>query len=482
MSETAVNAREVSLSAAFLSGSPGSAETAVHVLAQLPRTLVLRLPAKLADREEIQDLARAYGVDGQLAFGDDIADAPEDRMFSACESFAQLAEALSGTDQAPEPFDDSGSPRLADERVALVTNMPTHYRVALLESLDRRLALRGCELRVFFCGAGDTGRPWLVDANAIDFGHEFLRSAVVPVRRRPPLVPVNLGRALARYEPTIVLSAGFSPFVSGRAARFARRRCIPFGIWSGEHEHMQTAKGRLRTAYRRRLLRRTRFAIAYGAASARYLRSVAPSLPTVIGRNTAPVLPEGNAESDKAVLELVSVGDLTDDRKGVDVIVEALAAHPEIACRLTVVGGGAFLGQLKELAGNDARLRFLGHLPPSETQAVFAESDVFLFPTRSEVFGLALVEAMGAGLCVIASTAAGAVEDLCVDGRNCLLVSTHDPTRWGAAIARVAGDSRLRRRLGQRARSTVRGRWTVDHAAGAMIAGLRLAALSKGKP
>jgi glycosyltransferase involved in cell wall biosynthesis len=182
------------------------------------------------------------------------------------------------------------------------------------------------------------------------------------------------------------------------------------------------------------------------------------------------------------VLELVTVGDLTDHRKGVDVVIKALAAHPEIACRLTIVGGGAALGKLKELAGNDARLRFLGHLPPNRTQAVLAQSDVFLFPTRSEVFGLALVEAMGVGLCVIASTAAGAVEDVCVDGRNCLLVATHDPNRWGAAIARVAEDSRLRRRLGERARWTIRSRWTIDHAAEAMIAGLALAASSKGKP
>ena len=46
-------------------------------------------------------------------------------------------------------------------------------------------------------------------------------------------MPITIEAALRRVRPTIVLSAGFSPAVSGRVGRTARRAGIPFGVWSG---------------------------------------------------------------------------------------------------------------------------------------------------------------------------------------------------------------------------------------------------------
>jgi glycosyltransferase involved in cell wall biosynthesis len=476
-SSTAISERPITLSREVARATPEAAELVVHVLAQLPDAVVAELPADLPDRAALELLARAYGIRERVIFGWACDGGRLDTMLADRVSLAELMEALSDDDDAPAPIRDDDEV-LDDHRVGVVTNVPAHYRVPLLNAIAKRLRAVDCTFHVFFCARSDESRPWLAASEGFQFEHEFLRSLEIPRRARPPLVPLGLEAALSAYRPTIVLSTGFSPAVSGRVARHARRSKIPFGIWSGEHESMRTARSRVRRSQRRRLLANAGFAIAYGAGSARYLRRLAPALPTVIGRNTAPFVPPVAVDrASTPPIELVAIGDLADSRKGIDVAIDALKARPELECRLRVIGGGARLSELRSRAGDDPRIRLVGPCEPDETRLVLSTANVFLFPTRSDIFGLALVEAMGAGLCTLVSPSAGAVEDLCVHRRNSLVLPSHDPKRWADAIAEVVSDQGLRQTLGERARTTVSNRWTIDHAADAMIAGLRLAAL-----
>jgi glycosyltransferase involved in cell wall biosynthesis len=177
------------------------------------------------------------------------------------------------------------------------------------------------------------------------------------------------------------------------------------------------------------------------------------------------------------VVEILVVGDLTSARKGVDVVIDALLRAPELNCQLTVVGGGNLLPKLVQRAEGDPRVRFTGTLPPSRIRDLYRGADVVLFPTRSDVFGLVLVEAMGAGAAVAVSPAAGAVADLAVHEYNCLVVPGYEAAAWANATSRLVRDSNLRSALGFAAARTIRNRWTIDHAADAMLAGLRLGVL-----
>jgi len=175
-------------------------------------------------------------------------------------------------------------------------------------------------------------------------------------------------------------------------------------------------------------------------------------------------------------VELLTVGDLASAWNGVDVLVEALRAVPQEPCRLTVVGDGSLRKKLEREAASDDRVKFIGALPPAGVRAASAESDVFLFPSRSDVFGLVLVEAMSRGLAIAVSSAVGAVPDVTVPGHNCLVIGSHEPRSWADAIVRLVGDARLSTRLGDAARRTIARRWTIDHAVEGSLAGLRLGA------
>ena len=132
-------------------------------------------------------------------------------------------------------------------------------------------------------------------------------------------------------------------------------------------------------------------------------------------------------------------------------------------------------------AGGSPRIRFLGALPHDRVLELYREADVFFFPSQYDVFGLVLVEAMAAGLAVITSDVPGAVSDLAAPGSNCLVVGHRSSAYWADAIRTIIEDRALRERLGDRARSTIEGRWTIEHAADAMIAAFRLGALSLPK-
>jgi glycosyltransferase involved in cell wall biosynthesis len=288
---------------------------------------------------------------------------------------------------------------------------------------------------------------------------------------------------LSAFDPTVILSAGFSPAVSSRVARYARRRGAAFGIFSGEIARRSTSTSHLRRLQRKRLARRSDFAVAYGSLAGEYLRGLRPDLPFVYGRNTSGAHAiQRRRPSRPAVVRLLAVADMASPGKGIEIIVDAVKSLPDLPCSLTVVGPGAKASGLEKRGSGDERIQFVGALPQPEVRRQYSETDVFLFPSNAEadVFGLALVEAMGSGLATLVSSSPGSAADLAVDGWNCLLVRHRAPAAWAEALQSVVSDHDLRLRLGENALRTIRSRWTIAHSCDAMIAGFRLGLLIKG--
>jgi glycosyltransferase involved in cell wall biosynthesis len=88
------------------------------------------------------------------------------------------------------------------------------------------------------------------------------------------------------------------------------------------------------------------------------------------------------------------------------------------------------------------------------------DADVFVFPSLSEGFSCALLEALAAGLPTIA-TPAGAAVDVLKHDDNAVVVPMADAPAIVAAIERLLGDYALRQQLGAAARATAR-RYTLD--------------------
>jgi glycosyltransferase involved in cell wall biosynthesis len=95
----------------------------------------------------------------------------------------------------------------------------------------------------------------------------------------------------------------------------------------------------------------------------------------------------------------------------------------------------------------------------------YRAADIFVFPSRREGFGMALVEAMASGLPCIASRLPGATDEIVTDGVDGLLVEPHDVVALSAALERVLADRQLAVRLGHSARSSVEQRFAIEKTA-----------------
>lgn len=131
---------------------------------------------------------------------------------------------------------------------------------------------------------------------------------------------------------------------------------------------------------------------------------------------------------------------------------------PEV--QLRVIGGGPELPRLRALAAELAlhgMVRIEGAIPDTETvRRAYFESHVFCLPSRQEGFGIVFLEAMAAGLPVVAARAA-AVPEVVADGRTGLLVPPGDPVALAEALFRILDAPDEAARMGEAGLARVRG-------------------------
>ena len=173
-------------------------------------------------------------------------------------------------------------------------------------------------------------------------------------------------------------------------------------------------KDRLRPWYHRSLLfsNRARFdlILAYGSLGVDYYRSLGVPAAKIFpfqyqcasGHSTGPV-PAGRPA------RLIYVGGLT-YRKGADLLPEALHQLKKYDWNLTIVGAGPMEHQMKELfqqGGIEGRTHWLGEIASDRVASMLAESDLCIVPSRHDGWGMAVNEAIDAGLGAIATPTVG---------------------------------------------------------------------------
>ncbi|MEV6562521.1 glycosyltransferase family 4 protein [Nocardia sp. NPDC051756] len=140
--------------------------------------------------------------------------------------------------------------------------------------------------------------------------------------------------------------------------------------------------------------------------------------------------------------------------KGVEVFLEAVARLTEpVAAWFVIIGAGPLDHQLRrqatELGLND-RIRFLGARP--DGPALIGGLDILVVPSHTEGSPLVVLEAMGAGVAIIAS-GVGGIPDQLDQGRAGILVPPADPAALATALTHLINQPHDREQLGANARA-----------------------------
>jgi glycosyltransferase involved in cell wall biosynthesis len=139
-------------------------------------------------------------------------------------------------------------------------------------------------------------------------------------------------------------------------------------------------------------------------------------------------------------------------RKGLDRLIDAVARMRQRCC-LVVVGGGPArsFAERADAAGVDARF-VGGRLDPAR---FYAAADMFVLPTRLDMWGVTVLEAMACGVPAIVSGIAGVAAAVANGETGVVLPEPFQLGDLAAALDRLADDSGLRRRLASAARAAV---------------------------
>ncbi len=322
-----------------------------------------------------------------------------------------------------------------------------------VRSVAARLRDRGHEVTVLAPTTATPAEPWV-------------RSVGAPIRvpyrgTVAPIAPFAYRRtraALAAFRPDVVhVHEPLTPSASMFAALAATAPVV-----ATVHAYLDRSVAmELAAPILRRVWNRVTVGVAVSEAAASFLRRAVPSAALEIVPNGVDVSAFSGAEprTDLPAGRRILWVNRLDAQKGFPV---ALAAFSKVLvdipdATLIVVGEGKDRESLRLLTEQAlARVDMRGAVDNAEVPAYHAACEVFVASAvGQESFGIAIVEAMAAGLPVVASDIPG-YREVVHDDLDGILVPPRDPEALGGGLARVLREPELAKRLGEAGRERAR--------------------------
>jgi len=337
-------------------------------------------------------------------------------------------------------------------KVVVLTIMLSPYRVPLLNAIHHGSQDSWTAL---FLHGSLSDRDWPDHTGRLDMAHEVL----VPTRASGVSERLLAARLtwtrLTEIDPDMVVVGGYVDPACWIALTWARTRGRPAILWMATWAGSRFRKGPVSLGLSQAYVRACSGFVAYSTRAADYLEELGAEREAIfVGPNVGdtgffgPAVAEARraAPAHSGVARLLYVGVLS-HRKAIDLLITALTLVECDAWTLRLVGSGPEQERLEESIrdkGWQDRVRFVPHCAPHELVAHYAESDIFVLPSRIEPGAIVLGEALASGLYTIVSDADGVAPDLVQPGVSGAMVDTGDAEAFAKvlddAIARALGD------------------------------------------
>lgn len=351
-------------------------------------------------------------------------------------------------------------------RLVIITEIIAPYRIPVFNTLSARGDL---DLHVLFLAETDEKlRQWTVPKNEIRFSYSVLPSLRLRLGNLSLLLNRGLNRALRQVRPDVVVCGGYNYPSSWQGVFWARRRGIPFLLWTESTAADHRGGNPVVEALKRKFLQLCSGFVVAGAASKSYLQqlgfpeSLIFKAPDAVD-NALFAKGAQNARTNRVAVRrridlperyFLNVGRLI-QAKGVLDLLDAYAKLDEsirASVGLVFVGDGTAIEELTKRASliRPGTVKFSGFVQKEQLPEFYALADALVVPTHSDPWGLVVNEAMACSLPVIASNVAGCVSDLIEDGWNGIVVPVSDVERLCSSMEFLAKHEDQRARMGER--------------------------------
>ena len=288
-----------------------------------------------------------------------------------------------------------------------------------------------------------------------------------------------LRRIVREFRPDVMNAH----YASGYGTLAVRDANVPLvlNVWGSDVYEFPDA-GPVQRWLLRRNLRRADAVVSTSEVMALRTAEVCPGLGPItvvpFGVDVARFSPMPRMDSEELVIGAVKTLAPT---YGIDTLLQAFKnlvdRQPARRMRLRIVGGGTQAGELKRLAGQlgiQEATDFIGVVPHASVPDELRKLDVYVALSRSESFGVAVIEASACGLPVVVSNVGG-LPEVVEQGVTGFIVPSEDPAAAADALEQLLASKELRERMGSAGRDRVERLYAWEACVDRQIAVLRSA-------
>ncbi|SCW52187.1 Glycosyltransferase involved in cell wall bisynthesis [Paenibacillus tianmuensis] len=353
------------------------------------------------------------------------------------------------------------------QKVLFITNIPSPYRVDFFNALGKH-----CELTVWFQAKNESNREWEVEGLGTHFNYKFLPGRTFGLDKH---INPSVLRELRKSRFDLYVMGCYSSPTEMMAIQWLRMNGIPF-ILNSDGGFPAPEESAWKRKLKTRFISSASFWLSTGVNCTRYLQyyGAKPALiheypissVSYTSEQLRPLRPERTAELkmrhglNKFVF--LSVGQFI-ERKGFDVLLRSFRELNASETSLLLIGGGPQEVQYKAYI-QEHGMKNVVLLPFVQKNALidyFKLADAFVLPTRYDVWGLVLNEALMFGLPLISTLNAGAAYDLIENGGNGFTIPAEDAGALTEACRAILRGEEERSRYRSRSLDFA-SRFTVD--------------------
>lgn len=330
-------------------------------------------------------------------------------------------------------------------KVAIITNIPSPYRVDLFYYLQTNIEEH--EFFVIYTSKNEDNRSWDIPEDKL-LNTRILESRILKIKNKLDTryihLPGNIEKELNSIQPDTVVAIEYNPAAlqSMCWAKFHGRK---FVHWTDGTLYSERNIGKVQRLARKIICSNADACIASSTrAKEKLLAWDVPEEKIFVSLITVDISRFQRVHRQPEPGRILYVGSMI-PRKGLDLLVEALKFVPgDVELRIVGNGTEEEIAGLKAAAldsGVAEKLVFCGFLQGEALTEEYRKAQVFVLPTREDCFGLVLLEAMCAGVPIVASQYADGAYDTVIEGENGYIADPYDAEAFGKAIEKAMRES-----------------------------------------